>query len=285
MDNLAEMLDGVPQAPEPMPCPEHGITPSRRADECTACLQELAQLKAQHARAVSAYQWWRDHSGIPARFAGKTVASWRPTGKPNQQAHDLVTRYSLAIKPQVEAGRGIVLLGPVGTGKTHILTALTADAIEAGIRACYAVWPSVIARHRDAQADRKHADRDLLEYLATCELLALDELGLTDLTPWQAGELFRLIDARYREQRATLIAANLTAATLAPALGERVADRLRDACAVLSLAGESQRGKPQTDEPPRFQMPEAQTAQVWIGHRWSTRTIDAERWSAGRREL
>jgi DNA replication protein DnaC len=285
LDSFDKLLAALPQTPDPEPCPDHHITPEARGETCPSCKAALAQAQAEHARAVWAFRWWRDESGIPSRFASKTVAGWRPAGKPNQQAHDLVTRYSQAIKPQAEAGRGIVLLGPVGTGKTHLLAALTADAIEAGMRARYAVWPSLIARHRDAQADRKHADRDLLEALANCELLALDELGLTELTPWQAGELFRLIDARYREQLPTLIAANLTAATLAPALGERVADRLRDACAVLTLAGESQRGKPQSDGPPRFQMPEAATVRVWAGHRWAERNVDGERWVHGRREL
>lgn len=275
----------LPPTPDPEPCPTHGVVPELHS-ECQQCLQDLREATRQYNADRETWRRW-EGATVPPRLQGKTLQTWKPRTPADRQAMALLQGYVADLQTNVKTGRGVLLMGGPGLGKSHLLAALIGDAVEAGLEAGFIAWPELITRHREAQqGDRTHRDRTLLQTAMDMGVLALDEIGLAPMTEWQLAELFRLVDSRYSRLQPTLLAGNVNPATLGKAIGERTADRLLESCVCVPLTGASRRpDAPQRPEPPRFSEPQPVTMNVWLGHRWSERKIEAERFSHGRREL
>ncbi len=245
-------------------CPEHGEYRGQASDApCPVCRDALDHTASQITRDWLTFHRWRA-AGLPSRLEHKTRASWRPSNAADRQTLGAVNSYVAQIHENAGAGRGLVLLGGPGLGKSHLLAALVCDAVEAGAeRARYFSWPALIQAHRQNQ----HESGSPLHAAIDADFLAIDELGALPATEWEAGQLFRVIDARYAEQRPTVIASNLTAHQLPAAIGERAADRLRESCLWLSMSGESKRGKATLPpDPVRFaEPPQEAVSRVWKG--------------------
>lgn len=229
--------------------------------ECPFCAVLAEDAKKEWDAAWRRYQFWDRSSNIPFRFRTRTLASWSRNTKANEAIGAALDAYAADMDARIEAGAGAVLLGPPGVGKSHLLTALVAEAISRGYWARYFVWPDVITEIKNGfNLPREQERRDLLAILKEAPLLAIDELGLKPgATEFESGLLFELIDFRYRERLPTLVASNATREKFPALVGERIADRLGECSPALVLTGSSNRpsqpspmadaGSPQIPEP------------------------------------
>jgi DNA replication protein DnaC len=150
----------------------------------------------------------------------------------------------LATLQFVQTATNIVFLGPPGVGKTHLAVGLATRAVEAG----YSV---LFTRLRDFAADMEVADRRLpLRRYVQPNLLVLDEIGYTRLTPSQGHALFELVVARY-EQGSMILTSNTSFAEWGEVLGQPVLasallDRLLHHAEVIAINGPSYRMKGRT---------------------------------------
>jgi len=89
-------------------------------------------------------------------------------------------------------------------------------------------------------------ETEALSEMQTAGLLVIDDLGCeyVDAKGYFNATLDGLINARYANERATIITTNLPAKAFSERYGERVADRLREAGKYVELTDLSLRGKP-----------------------------------------
>jgi DNA replication protein DnaC len=78
---------------------------------------------------------------------------------------------------------------------------------------------------------------DFLDRLAAADLLHIDDLGAEHRTDWVLEQLYTIINARYEDERSTLVTSNLGRDELAAQLGERIVSRLEGMCEILPFFG------------------------------------------------
>ncbi len=149
-------------------------------------------------------------------------------------------RYVSRIDANLDAGRGLWFMGPVGTGKTTLAMLVTKAALDAGRSAARFSLPGLLSQIRKTFDTGSH--NDLLERLVAVDLLHIDDIGAEQTTPWVLEELYSIINARYEEQRAVVITTNIMDRdTLCQQITERTVSRLTEMCDELPLLGHDHR--------------------------------------------
>lgn len=143
----------------------------------------------------------------------------------------------------------LVVLGPVGVGKTHAAVAACRPDFEAGLEVAFHPVVEVLDDLRPG--GRPGAWDDLV----AVDRLILDDLGRQRDTDWTDERLYALINRRWLEERPTIATSNLPATrkvvpqdfngtTLEEALGEATFSRLvGNGAVVLQLTGDDRRRK------------------------------------------
>ena len=137
----------------------------------------------------------------------------------------------------------VLLVGPSGTGKTHLATALAMAACAQGKRVRFWRVTELMTTLREADQER-HLLR-MRQQLAKLDLLILDEFGYVPASKAGAELLFDVIGTAY-EPTSVILTTNLAFENWTEVLGnERLTgaalDRLTHRCHIVELTGESYR--------------------------------------------
>jgi DNA replication protein DnaC len=137
----------------------------------------------------------------------------------------------------------VLLVGPSGTGKSHLATGLAMAACAQGRRVRFWRVTELITTLREADQDR-HLLR-LRQQLAKLDLLVLDEFGYVPASKAGAELLFDVIGTAY-ERTSVILTTNLPFEHWTEVLGsERLTgaalDRITHRCQIIETTGESYR--------------------------------------------
>ena len=145
----------------------------------------------------------------------------------------------------LHAKDNVVLLGPPGTGKTHISIALGVRACLAGHRVLFKTATEWVAALGDAQRQGRLDDE--LRRLERYPLLVCDEVGYIPFDPQAASLMFMLVSRRY-ERASLIVTSNKPFSAWGEIFGDDAAavamvDRLIHHAELISLKGDSYRLK------------------------------------------
>lgn len=140
-------------------------------------------------------------------------------------------------------------LGPPGTGKSHLATALGVAAVKAGKQVYRATLAELIEALVKAEREGRLADK--IRFYARPSLLIVDEIGYLPITQGGANLFFQLVNARY-EKGAMILTSNRGFAEWGDVFGDPVVatallDRLLHHAVVVQIEGASYRLRGHTD--------------------------------------
>jgi DNA replication protein DnaC len=165
--------------------------------------------------------------------------SWLKGGLPTGRFEDLK---SLSF---IERKENVILLGPSGVGKTHLMLGL-------GHRACLSGYSAYYISCREAiekllKAREQNRLRKALSWFRKPNVLLIDEVGHEPLTPEQAHVFFQLVNVRY-ETAPIILTSNRPFSKWAELMSDEAVatamlDRLLHHAQVFSLKADSYRMK------------------------------------------
>ena len=131
-------------------------------------------------------------------------------------------------------GKGVMFLGGVGRGKTHLAGAIAKYVIENHhvpvMFKSYATLLDDIRRNYDE-------DKKEIERVCNIPLLVIDDLGQEKQTEWKAETTFKIINSRYETLSPVVITSNCTVMELRDNVGEAVFSRLFEMCDRVKMSG------------------------------------------------
>ncbi len=212
------------------------------------CAEEKAAEEDRQARAVQEARWQAEklerlfeQSNLGPRFLACTFDAWRD--RPGAAgAFRSARQYAESFEARQEDGRGLILFGDAGNGKSHLAAAIVNELVGRGVPCVFQTVPALLRRVRATfSRDSDASEEEILSALVEAPLLVLDDAGAEKHTEWGESTLYYLVDERYRHQLPVVVTSNLNLSGLEAAIGFRAVDRLIETCEMVEITATSYR--------------------------------------------
>ena len=105
----------------------------------------------------------------------------------------------------INRSENVILIGPSGTGKSHLSQALANKAVKMGYKVLFKQSHKLLNYLNSRRADGGYAK--YMRHLQNLDLLIIDDFGLLPLTHQNANDLYEIIQERY-ERKSTIVTSN-----------------------------------------------------------------------------
>lgn len=184
---------------------------------------------------------------IMARLSAiKTLAGFDFSFQPSLDKNRIMALAELQFIDRAEV---VHLIGPPGTGKSHLSLALGVEAVKAGRSVYFGSLADIVATL--AKAEREGTLRERIRFFCRFALLIVDEIGYLPVIPGGGNLFFQLVNARY-EKGAMIMTSNRGFAEWGDIFGDAVVatallDRLLHHAVVFQIEGSSYRLRQHAD--------------------------------------
>ena len=224
--------------------------PIKKATRCDCQLRERGNRLTSAAR-------------IPKRYEHCELANFEYEGPHKSLASARMGACRFIEEYPVEKA-GLLLIGPIGVGKTHLAVSIIKELMNAkGIPCLFYDYRELLKQIQNSyNASVQATEMDVLRPVFETEVLVLDELGAVKPTEWVWDTVSHILNTRYNDKRTTIITTNYkdlppggaadpegapksySAAqraareeTLGDRIGERMRSRLHEMCRIVQLEG------------------------------------------------
>ena len=179
-------------------------------------------------------------SGLGERFKDCTFDNWKPR-KGTGRALNVAQAYAGFLAENLKSGRGYIMFGQPGNGKSHLAAAVVNMAARKGYTAVFERVPKLLAKIRATYDGGPISEGQIMKTLTQADLLVLDDAGAEKCTQWTEPTLYTIIDERYTHKRSIIVTTNAGLEELEQKIGFRAMDRLLEMCAIVENQGTSYR--------------------------------------------
>lgn len=138
-------------------------------------------------------------------------------------------------------GKGLLIIGPVGTGKSHLGAAIF-NCLSEKKTCIFANVPELLEKIRDSL--KTGESEEIINEVKRCEVLIFDDLGAErhkHQDDWATEKLFTIVDYRYRNLLPIVATTNCKPDVLEDKIGYRIMSRLREICTLTLCGGDDYR--------------------------------------------
>lgn len=162
--------------------------------------------------------------------------------KENAEAYDVVKKYSDNLKANLDSGKGLILRGPAGTGKTSIAVSILKQAMALGKGCLMISMPNLLDNMLALSKGDNVAYLRYEQKLRSIPLLLLDDFGAEySKSDWVSSKVESIIIDRYNRMKPIILTTNYSDTWTEENYSQRIYDRLRGEYAVAIFNGASHR--------------------------------------------
>jgi DNA replication protein DnaC len=185
---------------------------------------------------------------IPRRYSECSLQGYKPTQGNASQL--LAFNYAFRLVRDYPAvDRGLLFMGTVGVGKTHLSVAILRGLVEKGVPCLFYEFGSLLKEIQNSyNSISQTSELKVLAPVFESEVLVLDELGASKPTDWVRDTMMQIINTRYNDKKLTIFTTNYPdvrfgnlGETLEDRIGTRLRSRLYEMCKTVPLDGEDYR--------------------------------------------
>jgi len=187
---------------------------------------------------------------IPRRYNECSLQSYQPAKGNSSQL--LAFNYAFRlVREYPVVDRGLLFMGAVGVGKTHLSVAILRGLVEKGVPCLFYELGSLLKEIQNSYNPiSQTSELKVLASVFEAEVLVLDELGASKPTDWVRDTMMQIINTRYNDRKMTIFTTNYLDGrrterdeTLDDRIGVRLRSRLFEMCKTVQIEGEDYRKK------------------------------------------
>jgi DNA replication protein DnaC len=201
-----------------------------------------------------------EQASIPRRYEHCELCNFDHDGPQASLAPAYLAAQRFVAEYPVDA-TGLLLIGPIGVGKTHLAVAILKELVAKGTQCLFYDYRELLKQIQNSyNASVNTTEMEVLRPIFEAEVLVLDELGAVKPTEWVWDTVSHILNTRYNDKRTTVITTNFKdlppsrnagdgeaersrafraarEETLGDRIGERMRSRLHEMCRVVEVQG------------------------------------------------
>lgn len=180
--------------------------------ECPKCFGTGMEIVEGKGARICSCRKLRSKSGqfesvrLPRRYDGFHFSNYKPQSQTQESALKLAMSLTMEF-PAVD--RGLLLMGSVGVGKTHLAVSILKGLTERGFKCLFYEFGSLLKEIQDSYNPQTFASElGVLSPVLRSDVLVLDELGASKPTDWVRDTMAHIINTRYNDKKLTVFTTN-----------------------------------------------------------------------------